>query len=97
MWDTVLEEVAKIEAKGELIVLLGDLNAHIGHVVKGNNDRVSFGGKLLLDFLSSDKYCLVNATDKCTGGPFTCYDPAAPDDEKRKYVLDLCIVSSGAV
>ena len=47
----------------------------------------------MLDFIASDKYCLVNATDKCTGGPFTWCDPAAPDDDDRKSLLDLCIMS----
>ena len=47
----------------------------------------------MLDLISSDKYCLVNATEKCTGGPFTWYDPAAPEYDAQNSVLDLCIVS----
>ena len=35
----------------------------------------------------------VNAMDNVINGPYTRYDPAAPDDEKKKSTLDLFIIS----
>ena len=39
-------------------------------------------------------YVLVNASEKATGGPFTRYEPCDPNNNGRKSVLDLVIVSS---
>ena len=46
-WRVVIDQVKKIEAKGELLVLIGDLNAHIGDVVSGNKDKISHRGKIV--------------------------------------------------
>ena len=92
-WYKVLTEISKIEAKGELFILIGDLNRHVGGAIPGNErDTVSFGGKLITDMLKSGRYILVNASDKATGGPYTRYDPADPDNEDKKSALSLCIV-----
>ena len=61
-----------IEAAKEALILIGDLNKLIGngeHGVKGNNDKVSHGGKLIHNLLSGGKYMLVNNSEKCTGAP----------------------------
>ena len=93
-WGIILQEVSKIEAKGELILLIGDFNKHVGDVIKGNeSDKVSFGGQLVRDFLENGKYVLVNATKKVIGGPFTRFDPADPNNVDKKSVLSFCIVS----
>jgi len=44
-WTQVLTQVKKIEAKGELLVIIGDFNAHVGDVINENNLNVSQGGK----------------------------------------------------
>ena len=75
-------------------MLLGDLNRHISNtVVKENHDKVSVGGKLLVEFLQNDRYVLVNATDKLSGGIFTRYDKSDPSNDSKKSLLDLIIVS----
>ena len=95
-WEKVLSEVAKIEAKEEYLIIIGDLNKHIGDIVKGNeNDKVTFGGSLVRDFVSTGTYELVNASNKASGGPFTRYDPSDPNRENKKSLLDLCIISKG--
>ena len=71
----------------------GDLNKHVGKVIEGNNEKISFGGNLILELLKSNKYSLVNSTNKVKGGPFTRYNPAAPDDDKSKSCLELVIIS----
>ena len=91
-WNEVLEVVAKIEARNENLVIVGDLNRAIGPIVPGYNARVSYGGKLVNSLLENEKYVLLNSLEKVIGGPWTREDPANPDS---KSVLDLVIVSKG--
>ena len=45
-WGEILHEIKNIENKGELLVLIGDMNRHLGDLIKGNEaDRMSYGGK----------------------------------------------------
>ena len=44
-------------------------------------------------FLENKKFILVNSSTKSLNGPFTRYEPNAPNDEKRKSALDLVIIS----
>ena len=88
-----MKEIKNIENKGELLVLIGDMNSHVGNLVKGNEkDKISQGGHQVKDLIESD-YSLINASEKVVGGPFTRYDPADPKTEEKKSVLSLCIVS----
>ena len=89
-WTAILKEVKKVEAKKEVLVIIGDLNSHVGTLIKGNHEKVSHGGRLLREFLDSGSYVLVNATNKVTNGPFTRVDPS---DTSKKAALDLCIIS----
>ena len=66
-WNHILEIVSKVETQQESIVILGDMNKAVGNGqfgVKGNTEKVSFGGKLIHNFLSGGKYRLVNNTEK---------------------------------
>ena len=92
-WDKILEEMSRIEAKNENLVLLGDLNRHIGLAVENNHEKTTLGGKLLLSLLDNEEYVLVNALDKTKGGPFTRFDRRSPNDDSKKSLLDLVIVS----
>ena len=94
LWANLLAEIAKIEAKGEFVCLIGDFNRHVGDIIPGNKDKQSFGGKLIRDLIDTKKYVLVNATTKAVGGPYTRYDPADPTNDSKKSALDLCVVSS---
>ena len=85
------QQIRKIKAKGESIILLGDMNAHVGDLVQGNKSNISFGGKLIREFLEDDDFVLLNAAKVSTGGPFTRVDPV---NESCLSLLDLCIVSS---
>ena len=83
-WERILEKIAKIESLNENLIFLGDMNKHVGngiYGVKGNNEKVSFGGKLVHRLLSSGKYILVNNTSKCEGGPFTRVVPSNPNSK----------------
>ena len=95
-WGRILAEICKIERRKELILILGDMNKHIGNDdlgVSGNHSKISSGGELLRGFLSSGKYICLNNSPKTTGGPFTRYDPSKPLEEESMSCLDLVIVS----
>ena len=93
-WDRILAIVAGIESRNEALLLIGDMNKAVGNGpfgVAGNSVKVSFGGKLIHNFLSSGNYRLVNNTSKCQGGPFTRMDPADPSNLS---CLSLVIVNN---
>ena len=92
-WGEVVEEIVKIESRGEFFILLGNTNKHVGDLIDGNHDKVTKGGELIREFLSSGDYVLVNGTSKVIGGPFTRVDPADPDNDLKKSCLDLVIMS----
>ena len=91
-WEELMGEVKKIEDRGEACLLLGDYNKAVGDIIPGNNAKVSHGGSLVRQFLES-QYVLVDSTTKTINGPFTRYDPSAPQDVEKKSTLDLVIVS----
>ena len=60
-WEEVVDELAKIEAKGEHAILIGDINKHVGDLIEENvNDKMTYGGSLIKDLIESNKYILVN-------------------------------------
>ena len=87
----------KIEAKNEETLLIGDLNRHIGRAVRDNHEKTSVAGKLLIDWIGSSNYVIVNSLDCEKGGPFTHYSPSEPQNNEKKSLLDYVIVSPGLV
>ena len=74
-WETILEEIVNIEAKKELIIVIGDLNRHVSDtLIKGNHKKSTLAGRLLVEFVSENDYVLVNSLDCVDGGPFTRFD-----------------------
>ena len=53
-WTEILREIKKIEARGELFCLIGDLNRHVGDAILGNKNKVSYGGKLIRDLFNRE-------------------------------------------
>ena len=92
-WYRILSELKKIELLGEHAVLIGDMNKHVGDIIKGNHTKVSYGGKLIKELLNSKKYVLLNSNYKVQGGPYTRFNPAHPNNDGFKSCLDLVIVS----
>ena len=95
-WGRMLEVIHSVLMKGESLVILGDLNRHVGsdHLgITGNHEKITYGGSLIRDFIETGKMILVNNTEKAEGGPFTRKDPSSPDDDSKKSCLDLCMVS----
>ena len=52
-WLRLLSEISKIEMKGEHLIFIGDMNKHIGDLVKHNHPDVSYGGSLIREFVQS--------------------------------------------
>ena len=93
-WCRLVAEVRKIENRKESFLLIGDMNRHLGDIVRGNHEKISFGGKLIREFLKdTNSYSLLNNSNKVIGGPFTRYDPSKPSDDESKSVLDIIIAS----
>ena len=96
LWAEIVEELTKIRNRHENVLILGDLNKHIGNDdlgVKGNHSKISRGGPYIRSLLNTKEYILVNNSDKTEGGPFTRFDSEYPDDDDKKSCLDLVIVS----
>ena len=66
-WGRILNEILKLESRNEFILIVGDLNKHIGNDelgVKDNHSKISFGGKYIRDLLSGGNYICMNNSKK---------------------------------
>ena len=91
-----MNEIFKIEMRGEMLLLIGDLNKHVGNDelgIVGNHAKISFGGELLRGFLSDGRYICLNNSVKASGGPFTRYDPSKPQSREHMSCLDYVVIS----
>ena len=88
-WNEILEVINSVEARGELVVLIGDFNRNLG-ISPDKEDNPSHGGSLVNEFVESGKYVLLNNSQKVVGGPWTRVNPA---DKENKSILDLVIIS----
>ena len=91
-WGRIKLELARIEARGEAVLILGDLNRAVGCDVlgvAGNASKVSYGGHLVRDLVASEEYFLLNNLEQAEGGPWTREDPA----DGGLSCLDLAIGS----
>ena len=78
-----MKDLAKIEARDEHSIVIGNLNKHLSlwNVKCDDVTEENHGGKLLKEFLIKSEYILVNDTDKSIGGPNTRYSPEDPNNE----------------
>ena len=93
-WGRLRKEMEEVRARGELCLLLGDMNKLVGNDewgVEGNHPEVSPGGRLLREMFMTREWVLVNSLGEevVIGGPFTRQDPAT----SNRSCLDLFIVS----
>ena len=99
-WGRLLLEIKKIENRNELLLIIGDLNKKIGndaYGVKGNHNKISFGGELVRSLLYNGEYVCLNNCDLATGGPFTRFDPSCPDNLENMSCIDLVLASNRLV
>ena len=91
-WSKIKKELCMIEMRGEAALLIGDVNRAVGADelgVKGNKEKVSFGGELVRDLVESKDYVIFNNLEIAVGGPWTREDPA----DGGLSCLDLAIGS----
>ena len=91
-WERIKKELLLIQRRGEAVVICGDLNRAVGADelgVRGNKERVSYGGRLVRELLADGEYVLLNNLQQAQGGPWTRVDPA----DGNVSCLDLAIVS----
>ena len=96
-WGKILDEINSVLCKGESLIIMGDLNKHVGSDelgITGNHNKVSYGGSLVRDLVQRGDLILVNNSEKTTGGPFTIYDPSKPSEDEKKSCLDLALIST---
>ena len=90
-FDEICSQMTQAKVRGDLCMVVGDMNRHVGDIIPGNDDRVSFGGSLWRDLLSVGEFHLLNAAqDKVRGGPFTWFRPGGG----ARSALSLWIVCS---
>ena len=93
-WGRLRKAMEEVRARGELCLLVGDLNKLVGcdeWGVEGNHPEVSPGGRLLREMFMTREWVLVNSLGEevVQGGPHTRVDPAT----SGMSCLDLFIVS----
>ena len=54
-WNEVEEVMSKAESRQEWVLFVGDANRHLGKVIPGNDEKVSFGGTLVQEFLETER------------------------------------------
>ena len=93
-WLRLLKDIGEIEDRNEALLIIGDMNRHIGndeHGVQGSKDKISFGGTLIRKLVQECQYVVINNLDLVVGGPWTWVDR---QDSSRKSCLDLGIMSA---
>ena len=71
-FDEIVNQMMQAKSRGDLCVVTGDMNRHVGDLIENNDVRISKGGMLWRDFLTKGEFVMVNAmTEKVQGGPFT--------------------------
>ena len=91
-WGRIKKELALIEARGEAVLIIGDLNRAVGCDdlgVEGNAPDLSYGGKLVRDLVATEEYVMFNNLPLVEGGPWTREDPG----DGGLSCLDLAIGS----
>ena len=86
IYEVIEEEVLSAQQKGECVLILGDLNCKVGGMIKGNNNEITKGGKLLLKMTKKCKLAILNA-EECCSGLWTRIEGS------QKSVLDYVLVS----
>ena len=97
-WLRLKHDLDEIKKKGEMILILGDMNRAIGTGewgVAGNKKVVSPGGELIRkQLLKTGEFTLINNLELCKGGPFTWVQA---NKAEIKSCLDLGLASSNLI
>ena len=67
MYRAINEKINVIKNDNEKMYLVGDFNAKVGDIIKGNKDEVSKSGKVLKEMVLEQDLSVLNANQKCIG------------------------------
>ena len=75
-WDEILSQFRMAKARGDYVIVCGDLNRQVGDVIRNNKLTVDYGGRLVREELEQQDMVLLNSkTDRVVGGPATWVRP----------------------
>ena len=86
MYNRIQEQIDTANIKGQKLILLGDFNARIGTIIKGNTEEISKAGKLLIKLMKRNDLHVVYSDQK-TKGLWT------RTDEHTKSVIDYILIN----
>ena len=87
-WEEILTQFRVAKARGDLVIVCGDLNRHVGDCIPGNKPHVDYGGAAVRTELDQQDMLLLNADDtKVVGGPATWVRPG--NVLQQQSALDL--------
>ena len=82
----------KAKNEGKSLLVVGDLNMKVGEIIKGNQDQISKGGRMLLKLMNKRKLELINGSPKCSG-LWTRIVKTDSENDERKSVLDYVLTN----
>ena len=86
MYQQIDEQINLGNINDQQVMVIGDLNAKVGDVIKGNKKQVTKGGRLMLETVKKFDLEIVNATEKCKG-------LWTREEHGQKSVLDYVLVN----
>ena len=63
IYSTIKEQVQDGRKKDESVIVLGDFNCKVGEIIKGNNRKISKGGKKMLKCMEKEGLELANSLE----------------------------------
>ena len=87
IYSIIKEQVEEAGKKDESTIILGDLNCKVGEIIKGNNRKISKGGKKMMKFIEKQGLVMANSLEVCEG-------LWTRDESNIKSVLDYVLVDS---
>ena len=90
--DKLDRDLQEMTLTGKPVMVVGDLNAHIGNDdegIPGNNNKIGPNGKEYREFIRRNELVLVNSTQKCVG-------KWTRIQGEKKSILDLTIANQKA-
>ena len=67
MYENIEKNAAEAEEERSLFVVMGDFNCKVGSYIRGNNETVTKGGRLLMKMTSNNDLDIVNTSEKTEG------------------------------
>ena len=86
MYKGISNQLKEAKNRNQNLLLVGDFNCKVGNkVIKGNTEKLSKGGKLLVEMAKKQDLKIMNGSEKCQG-------TWTRTDGKKSSILDYVIV-----